>query len=356
MPVWNRNEPLPEKRRVKLFVYDLDGQPASASTLFDGDGELLVDKGDGHEVAADGTLVNTDRPLVIADDAIEAVDTVNDRLTLTGHGLLTGDGPVQFTTDNTLPGGIGAATDYWVIRFDDDEISLATSLANALAGTKVDLTSAGAGTNTLVDTASTRRLNDGAWIYEASQAEINYRGTYFTVAIRKTGFLDSIMNVDLRDEQQLYAGTAAGGGASTLTLANDASATNDTYKDAVAIIVGGTGAGQANTVASYVGGTRVATMARAWATQPDNTSQIVLVPAPSGANPTSVADAVGARVVEGVHTHDDLMRLLVGIMAGTTSDYTTDTIAAKSLNGAKTRITWTVDEPGRLSLVIGDLT
>jgi hypothetical protein len=43
MPVWNRNEPIAAKRRVKVFVYDIDGQSAPATTLFTGTNELLVD-------------------------------------------------------------------------------------------------------------------------------------------------------------------------------------------------------------------------------------------------------------------------------------------------------------------------
>lgn len=357
MPTWNRNEPVAAKRRATLFVYDVDGQPAAATTLFDGTNELLVDQGDGHYVAAGGTLSNTDRPLVVADDTIESVDTTGETLTLTAHGLLTGDGPIQFSNSGgSLPGGISAATDYYVIKVDADKISIATSLANALAGTAVNLTSAGSGTNTLSDTADTKRLNDGAWVYEASQAELNYRGAYFAIRISKTNFQDSIYNVDLRDEQQIHAGTAQAGAAGTITLDTSASATNDLYKDMIVMIVGGTGVGQVNTIASYAGATKIATMARDWAIAPDNTSQFVIVPAPSGANPTSVAAAVWAAIGEGAHTFGDLVRLIVGIFAGTTTDYTTNTIAAKSLNGAKTRITFTVDETGRTAITVGDLT
>jgi hypothetical protein len=41
-----------------------------------------------------------------------------------------------------LPTGL-SATNYWVIVIDADTISLASSLANAVAGTKVDITAAG---------------------------------------------------------------------------------------------------------------------------------------------------------------------------------------------------------------------
>jgi hypothetical protein len=98
-------------------------------------------------------------PLVIPDDAVESVSTVDDTLTLTAHGLTTGDGPVRFTTSGTLPAPLAVATDYWVVRLDANRIKLATTHANAIATVPVvvDLTTAGTGTHTLVDTASTVR-------------------------------------------------------------------------------------------------------------------------------------------------------------------------------------------------------
>lgn len=69
-------------------------------------------------------------------------------LTITGHGLHTGDGPVQLTTTGSLPTGLSTLTNYWVIKIDANTIALATSLANALAGTVIVLSSNGSGTNT----------------------------------------------------------------------------------------------------------------------------------------------------------------------------------------------------------------
>lgn len=69
-------------------------------------------------------------------------------LTSTAHGFLTGDGPVQLTTTGTLPTGLAASTNYWVIEVDANTIQFATSLANALAGTFIVLSSNGTPTNT----------------------------------------------------------------------------------------------------------------------------------------------------------------------------------------------------------------
>lgn len=66
--------------------------------------------------------------------------------------------------------------------------------------------------------------------------------------------------------------TAQGGSASSITLDAGASASDDAYNSMVVRITGGTGAGQIRRIYDYVGSTKVATVARDWATPPDNTS------------------------------------------------------------------------------------
>lgn len=56
---------------------------------------------------------------------------------------------VRLTTTTTLPAGLALATDYYVIKVTDLTIKLATSYANAVAGTAIDITSAGTGTHTI---------------------------------------------------------------------------------------------------------------------------------------------------------------------------------------------------------------
>lgn len=60
---------------------------------------------------------------------------------------------VQFTTSTTLPTGISAATDYYVIPVTTTTYFVATSLANALAGTAVDYTNTGTGDQTATPVA-----------------------------------------------------------------------------------------------------------------------------------------------------------------------------------------------------------
>ena len=72
-----------------------------------------------------------------------------DKIAETGHGMLTGD-KVQFTTSGTLPAGMSLATDYYIIASSANDFQIATTLANAVAGTQVDITAAaGGGTHTL---------------------------------------------------------------------------------------------------------------------------------------------------------------------------------------------------------------
>lgn len=80
---------------------------------------------------------------------VHAVDTsganvnyTNDTIKITGHGLNTGDS-VLYETSATVT-GLANNTTYFVIYVDEDNISLATTAANATAGTKIALTT-GAG-------------------------------------------------------------------------------------------------------------------------------------------------------------------------------------------------------------------
>lgn len=56
---------------------------------------------------------------------------------------------VRLTTTTTLPGGLATATDYYVIKVSDSTFKLATSYANAVVGTAINITDAGTGTHTV---------------------------------------------------------------------------------------------------------------------------------------------------------------------------------------------------------------
>jgi len=69
------------------------------------------------------------------------VSTTNNTITLSSHGLSTGD-PVYYYAASNIIGGLDNSTLYYAIAADSNTIKLATTSANATAGTAISLTSA----------------------------------------------------------------------------------------------------------------------------------------------------------------------------------------------------------------------
>jgi len=74
------------------------------------------------------------------------VSTTNNTITLSSHGLSTGDQIYYYAASNVI-GGLSNSKVYYVISVDANTIKLATSTSNASAGTAISLTSA-PGSNT----------------------------------------------------------------------------------------------------------------------------------------------------------------------------------------------------------------
>lgn len=70
----------------------------------------------------------------------------------TAHGFVGGL-KVQVATSTTLPTGISAVTDYYIIVVDADHVQLASSQANAFLGTAIELDDAGTGNQTVTAVA-----------------------------------------------------------------------------------------------------------------------------------------------------------------------------------------------------------
>lgn len=83
-----------------------------------------------------------------------SINTGTDQVTVTGHNLATGFGPFQFTSTDTLPAGLSADTNYWLIVIDENTVRFATSYTNALSGTYVDITDIGVGTTTAANSVA----------------------------------------------------------------------------------------------------------------------------------------------------------------------------------------------------------
>ncbi len=75
------------------------------------------------------------------------VNTSTDAISETSHNYYTGL-VGQFTTSGSLPGGLSLSTDYYVIKVNVNSYQVASSKANADAGTQVNITSTGSGTHT----------------------------------------------------------------------------------------------------------------------------------------------------------------------------------------------------------------
>jgi len=88
------------------------------------------------------------------------VNTGTDQITVTANSEIITGRKVQLTTTGTLPTGLSLATDYYIIVVDSTHIKLATSLANAIAGTNIDITAQGSGTNTATHTGTARTLGE----------------------------------------------------------------------------------------------------------------------------------------------------------------------------------------------------
>ncbi len=107
-----------------------------------------------------------------------AVNTTADTITVAAHGMATG-AKIALTSAGTLPTGVTATT-YWMIVVDANTMQFASSLANAAAGTAIDLTTPGFGTHTLtpallVTTGAVAKLqvsNDGTNFIDVTSATV----------------------------------------------------------------------------------------------------------------------------------------------------------------------------------------
>jgi len=80
-------------------------------------------------------------------NAATAVDPTNDWITITAHGFTTGRKVRYRAGGGTVIGGLTDDTIYYAIADTKDRLRLATSSANALANTYIDLTSTGSGSS-----------------------------------------------------------------------------------------------------------------------------------------------------------------------------------------------------------------
>lgn len=123
---------------------------AVSTTWGAGDGSTTFNVPDfrGRTLAGDGTGVWS---------STFTADNVTNEFTVTSNSLLYTGTPVTVSNSGgALPVNLFAATTYYVIRLSATVIKLATSVANAIAGTAIDINSDGSGTNTVLATLTAR--------------------------------------------------------------------------------------------------------------------------------------------------------------------------------------------------------
>ena len=110
-------------------------------------------RGAGVHTLVTGAALNQ-TPLVYSSTFTAAASDVV--TTAAPHGFGTGDGPLRATkgADDSFPAPLAAATPYYSIVVTPGTFKFADSKAHALAGTAIDITTAGVGVNTLITGAA----------------------------------------------------------------------------------------------------------------------------------------------------------------------------------------------------------
>jgi len=98
------------------------------------------------------------------------------------HGLSTGL-KVRATTAGTLAVPLVLATDYYVIKVSDDYFALATSFANAVAGTRIAITNVGVTSTTLTPVA----LAGASVTFQRSNNRVNWESVSPATSITVDG-------------------------------------------------------------------------------------------------------------------------------------------------------------------------
>lgn len=158
--------------RTATTTYSPNAALAAAWYLCDdeiGFDALYADEIDDTTLQATASVCD-ERVLVTGDAVTFTASASSDRLTLastddtvTARSPRTGDG-VRLTTTGTLPAGLATGTTYYAIRKGAYLVKLASSYANALAGTAIDVTDAGSGTHTLTPYDEARYTVNGSFV------------------------------------------------------------------------------------------------------------------------------------------------------------------------------------------------
>lgn len=129
--------------------------------------------------------------------------------------------------------------------------------------------------------------SSGVYFVDLTAAEMTADQLVFKCSSTSANAVTAV--AELIPEPALDSGVVAGVSATTLTLQSAAPAFTDRFVGALVEIVRGTGAGQVRCITDYTSG-RVATLDRAWDTNPDTNSVYRVIP--TQGVPVSQADGV----------------------------------------------------------------
>lgn len=133
-------------------LYEKNGEAAEVVSAAYSQGSTAINVGKlGGDSFSVQAVIDVDTPSAVIVPSAD-ISAVNNTFTKTAHGLTTGI-KGQWTTSSALPTGLSLATDYFVIKVDADVFKVAASLSDALAGTPIDISTAGTGNQTFTPTA-----------------------------------------------------------------------------------------------------------------------------------------------------------------------------------------------------------
>ena len=156
-----------------------------------------------------------------------AITLATNTITISNHPFETGN---QISLDTTTldpaavaPGGLAAGT-YYAIRVNDDEFQVASSLANANAGTEVPITSVGSGNMFFIGVTATGTVQQSAGAITGvtiTNAGTGYTGVALATVTDSAGTGENLsitMGANLNRIDVSNPGTYASGSAPTVTI------------------------------------------------------------------------------------------------------------------------------------------
>ncbi len=146
----------------------------------------------------------------------------------------------------------------------------------------------------------------------------------------------------------LSSGLAQGGGANTITLGSHESSVSNTLAGGFLKIAGGTGIGQVQTIVSYGGSTKVATLCSNWLTNPDSTSIYEIIAGDNIVDSGTFSQAAADKVWFSTQSINSTLQANLKVAIGAPIQYLNSLPIASIVTGTM----YEASTPGNLNSVI----